>query len=167
MSRTFLTIATVCLLSLPSQAVEWFSHFNAALAKARTENKHVLVNFTGSDWCGWCIRLRSEVFITKTFANYATTNLVCVEIDFPASKQLSDPIIKQNAMLKQLFMVEGYPTIFILNPDGKPIARTGYIAGGAELYIKHLDDLIKAATAAEAAAATNSVPTNAPAGETP
>lgn len=157
MRRIITTCATLCLLTLPSPALEWFTHYNAALAKAKTENKHVLINFTGSDWCGWCIRLRNEVFISPAFADFATTNLVCLEIDFPARKKLSEPIAKQNEMLKQQFMVNGYPSIFLLDPGGKPIARTGYIAGGAELYVEHLNNLIKAAAS----------PTNSPTGETP
>jgi len=122
---------------------KWETDYPAALARAKAEKKHVLVDFTGSDWCGWCIRLKKEVFDEKAFQNYAKENLVLVELDFPQTKKLSKKLTEQNDKLQQEFQVQGFPTILILNSKGKEAARTGYKEGGADAYVKHLKELIK------------------------
>lgn len=121
----------------------WMTDYDAALKKAKAENKSVLLDFTGSDWCGWCIRLKKEVFSQKAFKEYAKDNLVTVELDFPQRKKLSADVKKQNAELMKQYKVRGFPTIILLNSDGEKIARTGYRRGGAREYVKHLKSLIK------------------------
>ena len=122
----------------------WTSDYDSALKKAKKENRHVLLDFTGSDWCGWCIRLNKEVFDTDAFKAYAKDNLVLVEIDFPRKKSLPKDVVARNRKLGEKFEVAGYPTIWILGPDGTPIRSTGYRKGGGEAYVEHLKGLIKA-----------------------
>jgi uncharacterized protein YyaL (SSP411 family) len=119
----------------------WSHDVDAALKQAKKEGKDVLMDFTGSDWCGWCIRLNKEVFSQKEFLPAVTKNFVLVELDFPRRKQLSAEIKKQNAEWKDKFKVSGYPTIMLVDADGRPYAKTGYQAGGAEKYLSHLSDL--------------------------
>lgn len=141
---------TVCLLALVSGFVfaseGWMTDYDAALKKAKAEKKTVILDFTGSDWCGWCIRLDKEVFSQKAFKDYAKDNLVTVMLDFPSKKKISDELKKQNAELAKKYKVRGYPTIFLLNSEGKQIAQTGYKRGGAEAYVKHLKALIEKAS---------------------
>jgi len=114
----------------------WMTDYQAALAKAAKENKKVLLDFTGSDWCGWCIRLKHETFDQPAFKEYADKNLVLVEIDFPQGKTLRPEVLKQNDALQQQYRVEGFPTIVLLDPQGKVLKQqSGYIPGGPQGFI--------------------------------
>jgi thioredoxin-related protein len=126
-----------------SADAEWMTDFDAAKAKAKAEKKVLLLNFTGSDWCGWCHKLDNEVFSQKEFTDYAAANLVLVTVDFPKTKKLEPALTKQNEKLGEKYKVEGYPTIELLKPSGAEIAKTGYQEGGAAKYVEHLKGLIK------------------------
>ncbi|MBX2850466.1 MAG: thioredoxin family protein [Phycisphaeraceae bacterium] len=141
----FLTTALVlCLLAVPAFAggEGWSHDFEAAKKQAAEQNKDMLLDFTGSDWCGWCIKLVDEVFSKDEFKAYAEANLVLVEIDFPRDKsKLSDETTAQNAELKDAYGIRGYPTIYLTDHEGLPYAKTGYRRGGPEAYAKHLEEL--------------------------
>jgi len=119
----------------------WTEDFTAAKADAAASGRDLLMDFTGSDWCGWCIRLREEVFDTEAFKAVAPDNFVLVELDFPRSVPQTDKVKAQNAALSQKFGIQGYPTIILADAAGRPYAQTGYQAGGAEAYLAHLDGL--------------------------
>jgi len=122
----------------------WTTYNKAALDKAKKENKHILMDFTGSDWCGWCVKLNKEVFSKPEFISYATNNLVCIKVDFPSKKKISAEQKQINEKLAKDFGVRGFPTIYILKPDGKTVVgKTGYKAGGSAAYVKHLQEMIK------------------------
>ena len=121
---------------------KWETDFDLAKQRAKDEDKAMLLDFTGSDWCGWCIRLKKEVFDTPEFEEYAKENLVLVELDYPQRKKLPDEEIKQNEKLAKDFEISGYPTIVLLNSRGREVARTGYQEGGPEKYIEHLNELL-------------------------
>lgn len=107
----------------------WSEDYTASLAKAKAEKKDVLLDFTGSDWCGWCIKLDKEIFSTDEFKQLAEKKLVLVELDYPRSKTLPDEVKKQNAELKAKFGIRGYPTIILVNSRGKEMKRwVGYNA---------------------------------------
>ncbi len=121
---------------------EWMTDFEAAKKKAAAENKDLLVDFTGSDWCGWCIKLVDEVFNHDSFKKGVADKFVLVELDFPKDKSnISEATQKQNAELQSKYGVQGFPTILLLDAKGRPFARTGYQAGGPEKYLTHLDEL--------------------------
>ena len=103
----------------------------------------MLMDFTGSDWCGWCIKLKKEVFSKPEFAEYASKNLVLMEVDFPRAKQLSASVKEQNENLAQHFNVQGFPTIVVLNADGKKVGELGYMEGGPTAFIAELEKLRK------------------------
>jgi protein disulfide-isomerase len=100
---------------------EWQTDYEQALATAKAAKKCVLLDFTGSDWCGPCIQMKKVVFSKAAFLNYANTNLVLVEIDYPRVKTLPEKITKQNERLMHQYGIDksGYPTVILLNPDGK------------------------------------------------
>jgi len=114
----------------------WMTDYAAALARAKKERKVVLADFTGSDWCVWCQRLKAEVFDTPEFKRWADKKVVLLELDFPRSKQLADELKEQNQKLAKEFKISGYPTILFLDPQGKKIGQMGYEAGGPEKWLK-------------------------------
>ena len=110
--------------------------YAAAKAKAKSDNKFVLLEFTGSDWCGYCKRMQAEVFSKPEFQQYAAKNLILVELDFPRSKPQSDAVKTQNMKLASEYEIEGFPTLIVLSPDGKRVANFfGYMEGGPEAFI--------------------------------
>lgn len=137
-------IAVVSALALYSvSAGEWLTDAAKAQEQAKKENKLVLLDFTGSDWCGWCIKLKKEVFDTQEFKDYADKNLVLVEVDFPRKKQLSAEQKKANQALQAKYKIEGYPTIIVLNGEGKKVGELGYMQGGPKAFNAELDKLKK------------------------
>lgn len=136
---------TTSLISANTTPSGWTDDFKAAVTQAQKENKKILINFTGSDWCGWCIKLWDEVFSKKEFKNYAKSNLVSVYVDSPRFATLSKKQQEDNSFLQSMFPVRGFPTIVVLNPDLSLKLITGYQAGGAARYVTHLekDDILK------------------------
>ena len=124
----------------------WMNDWEAAKKLAADQKKDLLIDFTGSDWCGWCKKLDKEVFSEDAFKAAAKDKYVLVALDFPQQKELPEAEKEQNAKLQAEFAVEGFPTIFIADAQGRPFARTGYQPGGAEAYVKHLDELGAAKT---------------------
>ncbi|MDQ6912209.1 MAG: thioredoxin family protein [Verrucomicrobiota bacterium] len=107
----------------------WLTDLKTAQEQAKTNGKLLLLDFTGSDWCGWCIKLDREVFSKPEFKDYATKNLVLVELDFPRRKELSPAEKKQNSDLAEQYQIEGFPTIIVLDTNGKKIGALSYEAG--------------------------------------
>ena len=124
------------LFVFSANAANWTTDFNAAKEQAARENKAVLINFTGSDWCGWCIRLKNEVFSQPEFNAYAEKNLVLVEIDFPKRKTLPAAQQRANVLLADKMKVAGYPSLVFLNSKGVEIGRGGYRPGGAKPFVE-------------------------------
>lgn len=122
-------------------SLTWHRSLSEAKKQAQAENKMILVNFTGSDWCGWCMRLRSEVFVRRGFANYATNKLVLLEIDFPRNKEQSAEEKRANQALAERFKVEGFPTVVLLDKNGQELGRTGYQEGGPRAFVAELQSL--------------------------
>jgi thioredoxin-related protein len=142
MKRTLILIVA-SLVVCGASAGEWLMDLPKAQAQAKKENKLVLLDFTGSDWCGWCIKLKKEVFDTKEFQDYAAKSLVLVEVDFPRKKQLSAAQVKANQALQDKYKIEGYPTIIVLNGDGKKVGELGYMPGGPKAFNAELAKLKK------------------------
>ena len=112
--------------------------WNGLLARATKENKLLLVDFTGSDWCGWCVKLKSEVFSTEAFLAGASKDFILVEVDFPKKTEIAAEIKAYRQSLAKQYSIAGYPTILLLDGNGKKVAKTGYQAGGPENYLTHL-----------------------------
>jgi len=121
----------------------WETDYQKAQDQAKVGNRLLLVDFTGSDWCGWCKRLSAEVFSKPEFQEYASKNLVLLEIDFPRRKEQSLNLRRQNQELAGHYAIEGFPTIIVLNGDGKEVGRLGYMPGGPGAFIAELERLKK------------------------
>jgi protein disulfide-isomerase len=136
-------------LTIQAQEVKWQTDMNEAMKISKKSKKPLFLFFTGSDWCGWCIRLQKEVFKTPEFEKWAKKNVVLVELDFPR-KTAQDPAIqRQNAELQQTFAVQGYPTVWIVNAskkDGKinleKLGSTGYLAGGPTAWLANANQIL-------------------------
>jgi thioredoxin-related protein len=83
------------------------------------------------------------VFSTKAFKQYAKKNLVLFAADFPRGKKLPEKVVAQNKELARSYGIQGFPTVLLVDANGKEIARTGYQEGGGEAYVKHLQELLK------------------------
>ena len=119
----------------------WEDNYEKGVQKAKTEKKIALVDFTGSDWCSWCMKLDKEVFSQAKFKDYAKQNLVLIEVDFPQLKPLSRPKQKKNEELAKQYEVTGYPSVIVLDADGKKLGKLGYMEGGPEAFIAALEKL--------------------------
>jgi protein disulfide-isomerase len=118
--------------------LNWEENLETALQKAKAENKAVLVNFTGSDWCQWCIKLSDEVFSKSEFEDYAEDNLILVRLDFPRNIEQSAETKAYNNQLAQRYGVQGFPTVLLFNSQGQMVLQTGYQPGGPVSYVEHL-----------------------------
>jgi protein disulfide-isomerase len=122
----------------------WITDYKKAQQEAKADHRLVLLNFTGSDWCGYCIQLDKAIFSQPQFKNYANKNLVLVEIDFPRRKEQSLETRKQNAELAQRYQIEGFPTLVVLNGDGRAIWHyEGLYPGGIAAFLAELDKVRK------------------------
>jgi thioredoxin-related protein len=121
----------------------WMTDYQAAMKKATDENKDLLIDFSGSDWCGWCIKLDKEVFAHKEFIDEASKDFVFVMLDFPKKKQLAPELTAQNDELWEKYKPRGYPTVFLTDAKGDVYAETSYIKGGPKAYLAHLAELRK------------------------
>ena len=136
----------VLLLGVVSCAVAgdgWLTDFEAAKKLATEKNLPILADFSGSDWCGWCIKLDKEVFSQDEFKAYAEGNVVLFLADFPSQKPQSEEVKKQNEALKNKYGISGFPTVLLLDAEGNVLERTGYQPGGAEKYVEHIKGLLK------------------------
>ena len=139
-------IAFGCMYRLctrrPRRRRIWQTNFEAAKAKAMAEKKFLLVDFTGSDWCIWCKRLKAEVFDKDEFRNEAPKHFVLVELDFPATKKLPTHSRSRTSRCGSKYKIRGYPTVLVLDPAGEVVAHTGYQAGGPDGYVKQLSEFL-------------------------
>jgi protein disulfide-isomerase len=138
-----LSAALGCAFFLPFSAqadTGWETDLRKAQELAKSSNKLVFLDFTGSDWCGWCIRLDKEILSKPAFKEYANKNLVLVEVDFPRRKSQTEDLKKQNQELAAKYQVGGFPTIVVLNSSGKKVWQfDGYFDGGADAFIAELE----------------------------
>ena len=124
--------------------IEWLTNFDAAKAQAQAQNKTLLINFTGSDWCPPCLMLEKEVFKQPEFAEYAAKNLVLLMVDFPRIKMQSLEEQAANRKLAERYGIYGFPTIVILDSDGKELGKLGYRPGGPKPFIAGIEKLREA-----------------------
>lgn len=118
MKLILISLLSISLLAGP----KWHTDYNEAKTEADSTHKLVLINFSGSDWCGPCIRMKREIFDTEAFEKYSGDNLVLVRADFPRSKknQLSKEQVKRNELLAEKYNKDGkFPLTVLVNTQGK------------------------------------------------
>jgi len=135
-------ILSLLLGTLSLQASDlWSTNYDESLKKAATENRMVLLEFTGSDWCPPCKKQAADVFAQPTFEEFASANLVPVKLDFPRTPaRLAEQSEEQkaaNAAIRDKYLVDGYPTLILLDSKGAELAReAGYGGGGVPAFIE-------------------------------
>lgn len=139
-------VSLVILLSIMIGTSEWLTDFDAAKEMAVKENKYILLNFSGSDWCAPCIKMKAEVFETQTFLSLAEKHLILVRADFPRSKksQLSKEQTKRNEALAERYDPLGnFPLTVLLDSKGKVIKEwDGYMFGSQDKFMNELNKAI-------------------------
>jgi len=144
--KTALAIAGLAALATPvaaSDELPWIADFDQAVKVAEREGKDLLVDFTGSDWCKWCITLDEEVFVHDEFLSYARDKYVLVALDFPRDEAIKAqvPNPERNDELMREHGVQGFPTILLMTAEGDVYGQTGYQPGGPAKYVAHLTEL--------------------------
>ena len=128
----------------------WLVNLDEAYEISKKTGKPILANFTGSDWCGWCKRLSANVFVHDEFKQWASENVVLLELDFPRRTQIPPKYRAQNASLQRAFGVRGFPTIWVFNLDKDPdtnqfnieaLGKTGY-AQDVNTFTSGIDKMI-------------------------
>ncbi len=142
-------ILIISALTTQAQELTWHTDVNKASELSIKSKKPLMLFFTGSDWCGWCIRLQKEVFKTPEFIKWANENVTLVELDFPRRKQLEPTLAQQNKNLEQMFAIRGYPTVWFVTPalvDGKMtfnrLGSTGYVANGPQGWLPGANQIL-------------------------
>ncbi|MQP52642.1 MULTISPECIES: thioredoxin fold domain-containing protein [unclassified Flavobacterium] len=152
--KKIIIFAFIVLSSITIQAQDgltWHTDMSKASEISMKENKPMFLFFTGSDWCGWCIRLQKEVFKTPEFIKWAKESVVLVELDFPRKNNQTDAVKAQNAQLQQQLQVRGYPTVWFVTAtktaDAKlnlnALGSSGYVAGGPKVWLEGANQIIK------------------------
>ena len=148
---TLVLLVFTSVNTIAQEAVTWHTDMNKAFEIATNENKDLLLFFTGSDWCGWCIKLQNEVLKTPDFEKWAKDNVVLVELDFPRRTPQEATLKAQNYQMQKMFKVRGYPTVYFARPEktseGKKnlntLGSTGYVRGGAEKWLEVANGIVK------------------------
>lgn len=141
-ARILVTLLTSVGLCLAGEG--WSTDWEAAKAKAKAQNKPILISLTGSDWCASCIKIEKEVFSQETFKKFAAENLILMEADFPKKKEQSAELKRQNADLEKQYLTESYPTVLLVDAEGKKLSEDLGTLGKDELITKLKELIAKA-----------------------
>ena len=136
---TFLSIFLIVYAALGD--VKWQTNMKKAQAKAVRESKDIFVYFTGSDWCSYCIMLHKQVFDKDNFLENLEKDYVLLKLDYPRAKQLPEIERQLNDKWSLEYSIEGFPTVLLLDKDGRAFAKTGFKDGGPAEYAKHVKAL--------------------------
>lgn len=137
MLRKFFSTALLALFLLAPALAEdggWLTSWDEAAKQSRASGKPIMMDFTGSDWCGWCMKLKAEVFDTDYFKRWAAEKVVLLEVDFPQNTELPEGQQAQNDALAEKYGIQGFPTIVFASADGEKLGECGYEEGGPEIW---------------------------------
>lgn len=149
MKRFLMTSLLLLLASLSlsaadghSSRIKWLTNYDEALQLSSKSTKPIILFFTGSDWCSWCIKLENEALGTQEFADVAEDKFIFVKLDFPLNRQSPQDLSTQNKHLQKQFGVNGFPSIVIIDANQKQIGTAGYRQGGGKQYALYLLKLV-------------------------
>ena len=130
--------------ALAAEDASWTEDLQAARKASKASGKPILADFTGSDWCGFCIKQHKEVFETAKFQAWAKDNAILLTLDYPSKKKQDARTKKQNEEMKKQFNITGFPTVIFLTSDGKELGRfVGYSPGsGADKWIQKAQPIV-------------------------
>jgi protein disulfide-isomerase len=153
MKNTFFLLFIVLFsanLSAQKEQLTWYTDLNEASKISAKTNKPLMLFFTGSDWCGWCVRLQKEVFLTDDFKKWAADNVILVDVDFPKDKSKQSVALQnQNNLLARQYEVRGYPTVWFVAAAGSAgnyqyskLGQSGYMAGGPSVWTSNANGFL-------------------------
>ncbi len=153
MKNTFFLLFIVLFsanLSAQKEQLTWYTDLNEASKTSTKTNKPLMLFFTGSDWCVWCVRLQKEVFLTDDFKKWAAENVILVDVDFPKDKsKQSIELQNQNNLLARQYEVRGYPTVWFVAAAGSAgnyqyskLGQSGYMAGGPSVWTSNANGFL-------------------------
>ena len=142
MKKMLVCLLTVFAVGLFAQGINWQTDFDEACRMSRKTGKPVFAFFTGSDWCGWCIKLDREILSKRDMVKYLNDNFIMFKADFPRRNPPSKDVMDKNRALMRKYGVRGYPTIIITDASGKALGKTGYTRGGPSAMKKNLNRYI-------------------------
>ena len=153
MKTTFFLLFIVLFsanLSAQKEQLTWFTDLNEASKISAKTNKPLMLFFTGSDWCGWCVRLQKEVFLTDDFKKWAAESVILVDVDFPKDKSKQSVALQnQNNLLARQYEVRGYPTVWFVAAAGSAgnyqyskLGQSGYMAGGPSVWTSNANGFL-------------------------
>ena len=145
MKTRFFSLA-VALLLFEARAEQggWLTDFSKAQSQAKAQKKLLIMDFNGSDWCPPCQVLRTNVFESPQFREFAKQNVVLLDVDFPNQKKQTEEVKRANEALARKFDVQGFPTVIVMSPDGKELKKMdGYEGQSAEEFVAALKKLKK------------------------
>lgn len=138
----WLAAADEVLAGKQAPSLPWVHSWEQASKESKASGKPILMDFTGSDWCIFCIKLKHEVFETEAFRQWAADKVVLMEVDFPRSFDLDPFLISQNEALAGKYGIQGYPTVVFTNADGGKLGSLGYREGGPAVWLKAADEAL-------------------------
>ncbi|MDR3690801.1 MAG: thioredoxin family protein [Fimbriimonas sp.] len=114
----------------------WLTSYDAAVKQAKKTGKPIMADFTGSDWCTWCMKLHQEVFSKPEFKKWAAKNVILLEVDFPHQTPQAKSLVDQNMRLERKYhdVLPGFPTVLFMNADGTVFGKYGYDEGGPDRW---------------------------------
>lgn len=141
-------LLAIAFMAFFATSVNWLGNFDTAKTEAAQQHKLILISFSGSDWCGPCIRLRKEILESDAFENYASDHLVLVRADFPRQKknQLSQEQVKLNDALADKYNPDGkFPYTLLVDDTGKVLfAWDGFPNQTADQFVSQVDQIVQA-----------------------
>ena len=154
MKNAFLLLFIVLFsanLSAQKEQLTWYTDLNEASKISAKTNKPLMLFFTGSDWCGWCVRLQKEVFLTKEFTKWADESVILVDVDFPNDKsKQSSELQNQNKLLERQYEVRGYPTVHFVTVSGSAgnyqyskLGQSGYMKDGPVIWTENANTILR------------------------
>ena len=143
MKKFLVCLLTVFTVGLFAQGLQWQQDYDEALRLSKESGKPVFAFFTGSDWCGWCIKLDREILSKRDMVKYLNDNFILFKADFPQKNPPPENIMMKNRELMQKYGVRGFPTIVITDASGTAMGKTGYMKGGPAAMKRTLDRYIK------------------------
>jgi thioredoxin-related protein len=129
-----------------AHAQQWELDFEKAKQTAHDGNKAIVLVFSGSDWCGPCMKLEKEIWETDEFRDYSAGHYIMVRADFPRRKENKLPQEQEakNAKLAEKYNTDGYfPLVVVMDKNGKVLGKTGYKKLSPTEYIEHLNSFIR------------------------
>lgn len=138
----FCMMALSCFSIGYAAHIDWKTDYQEALQQSSSTGKPVLLFFTGSDWCPYCIKLDREVMETDEFAQLVGNRFIFVMVDDPQNKSLPPDQYASVKRLQQKYDIQGLPAVIIIDSTERKLGSTGYKPGGPKPYAKSLLNMV-------------------------